>query len=109
MNKIDVARIAHESLRAFDQANGIPPDGSWETIASGEQDHLLTLVEIHLLNPGMAPQDAHEALREEMKLRGSPIPVPFVELTEIIRVRCRLLRNVVEALGDRVPGIPVRA
>lgn len=107
----DIARVAHETNRAYCETIGDNSQTIWDTAPSWQKDSAINGVKFHLNNPDSHPQDSHENWLKvkyaegwkygEVKSEGKkehPCCVPYDQLPAEQRVKDSLFLGVVRAL-----------
>lgn len=108
-----IARIAHETNRAYCAALGDQSQPTWEDAPDWQRTSAMNGVALHLGNPQAGPQASHEAWMAEKLATGwrygeakdpaaktHPCIVPFDQLTREQQAKDFIFRGVVLALGS---------
>ncbi|AVS68137.1 hypothetical protein C8245_22940 [Paracidovorax avenae] len=121
MNNTDIARAAHEVNRAYCAAIGdFPPTPSWADADDSQRTSILAGVNMHLGNPGITPEQAHEAwmrskaadgwtfgVEKDIVAKTHPCMVPYADLPERQRVKDYLFAAIVAVMKD-MDAVPAR-
>lgn len=107
----DIARIAHETNRAYCSALGDDSQKPWDEAPEWQRKSAVNGVEFHLRNPKAGPEASHESWLAEKDRDGwqygeakdaeaktHPCFVPFSELPAEQQAKDALFRSVVHAL-----------
>ena len=110
MEKIEIARIAHEVNRAYCEAMGDDSQPTWENAPQWQKDSSLLGVELHT-SGDHGPEASHESWMAQKvadgwkygpeknpEIKEHPCMVPFSELPKEQQAKDFLFRGVVHAL-----------
>ena len=110
MEKIEIARIAHEVNRAYCEAMGDDSQPTWENAPQWQKDSALLGVELHT-SGDHGPEASHESWMAQKvadgwkygpeknpEIKEHPCMVPFSELPKEQQAKDFLFRGVVHAL-----------
>lgn len=110
MNIEQIARICHETNRAYCESIGDSSQKPWEWAEQWQRDSAIKGVEYALANPGATPADQHEAWSRDKIAQGwtlgavkdpdkqeHPCLVPYDDLPIEQRLKDHLFRGVVQA------------
>ncbi|MBB0231795.1 hypothetical protein FOE67_20425 [Streptomyces calidiresistens] len=110
-----VARVCHETNRAWQEVTGEAPSLPWEQAPAWQRESSLDGVR-HAL-AGVGPEELHEAWcrhrladgwrwgpTKDPELKTHPCLVPYGELPAVQRVKDDLFLTVVRVLGPLVSG-----
>jgi hypothetical protein len=113
MNRIHLARAAHEINRAYCAALGDTSQLPWESAPKWQKDSALMGVDMHLANPDSTPEDSHVNWLaqktadgwkfgpvKDAKLKEHPCFLPYAELPTEQKAKDYLFRAVVHTLKD---------
>lgn len=111
MNVTDIAKVCHETNRAYCQAIGDNSQPPWEEAPDWQRTSAINGVEFHLNNPGSKPSHSHEEWLKEKEATGwkygpvkdsakkeHPCFVPYDALPEEQKAKDALFVGVVNAL-----------
>ena len=70
MNIEHIARVAHETNRAYCESLGDKTQVRWEDAPQWQKDSAVNGVKFHLANPVSKPSDSHESWLAEKKAAG---------------------------------------
>lgn len=112
----DIARVAHESNRAYCAALGDFTQRPWEDAPPWQRESAIKGVQFVIANPDASPSASHDAWLLEKERTGwrygpvkdetkkeHPCFVPYAELPPEQRRKDVLFRAVVEALCEEFP------
>lgn len=115
LSRMDIAKVCHETNRAFCEAMGDWSQLSWPHAPDWQRQSALAGVEFHLENPEAGPEASHERWVAEKLASGwvhgaekdphakvHPCLVPFADLPPEQQAKDVLFRAVVHALGGLV-------
>lgn len=122
MDRIVIARVAHQINKAYCEAMGDDSQVSWDDAPEWQKDSALVGVDSHLANPEAGPEASHESWLAQKEADGwvygevkdaeaktHPCMVPFAELSKEQQAKDYLFRAVVHALiainADAAPVI----
>lgn len=107
-----VAHVMHESVRAWQKANGQAVSPPWSRAPKWMRDSSLEAVRWRLLNPDASVSAQHERWMNEKKADGwkygraksgvkktHPMMVPYSDLPDIERRKDALVNAVIDALA----------
>lgn len=110
MEKIEIARIAHEVNRAYCEAMGDDSQPTWENAPAWQRESALLGVELHT-SGDHGPEASHESWMAQKvadgwkygpeknpEIKEHPCMVPFSELPKEQQAKDFLFRGVVHAL-----------
>ena len=110
VEKIEIARIAHEVNRAYCEAMGDDSQPTWENAPQWQKDYALLGVELHT-SGDHGPEASHESWMAQKvadgwkygpeknpEIKEHPCMVPFSELPKEQQAKDFLFRGVVHAL-----------
>ena len=110
MEKIEIARIAHEVNRAYCEAMGDNSQPIWENAPQWQRESALLGVELHT-SGDYGPEASHESWMAQKvadgwkcgpeknpEIKEHPCMVPFAELPKEQQAKDFLFRGVVHAL-----------
>lgn len=110
MEKIEIARIAHEVNRAYCEAMGDNSQPTWENAPQWQKDSALLGVELHT-SGDHGPEASHESWMAQKvadgwtygpeknpEIKEHPCMVPFFELPKEQQAKDFIFRGVVHAL-----------
>lgn len=113
MNRIHLARAAHEINRAYCAALGDTSQPAWNDAPKWQKDSALAGVDMHLANPDATPEDSHESWLKQKtdegwkygavkdaELKEHPCFLPYAELPAEQKAKDYLFRAVVHTLKD---------
>lgn len=111
----DVARICHETNRAYCESLGDFSQSPWDLTPETIQQSAIDGVRYHLSNEGTTPEGSHEnwlkfkeaegwvyGEEKNLELKTHPCMVPYNELPTEQRVKDYLFRGVVDSLRSFV-------
>lgn len=120
MNRIHLARAAHEINCAYCAALGDSSQLAWEDAPKWQKDSALVGVDMHLANPEASPEDSHASWLAQKTADGwkfgpvkdadkkeHPCFLPYAELPVEQKAKDYLFRAVVHTLKD-APDAVVR-
>jgi len=121
MNRIHLARAAHEINRAYCAALGDASQPAWEDAPKWQKDSSLMGVDMHLANPDATPEDSHASWLaqktadgwkfgpvKDAELKEHPCFLPYAELPSEQKAKDYLFRAVVHTLKD-APDAVIKA
>lgn len=115
MTPANIAKICHETNRAYCQTIGDDSQPTWEDAPDWQKTSAINGVNFHLTNPGSKPSHSHEEWLKEKKATGwkygpvkdpekkeHPCFVPYDQLPPEQKAKDALFVAVVNALRDSV-------
>ena len=115
MNINQIAKICHETNRAYCQTIGDNSQPAWADAPDWQKTSAINGVTFHLNNPGSKPSHSHEEWLKEKAANGwkygptkdpekkeHPCFVPYEELPLFQKVKDMLFVNIVHTLKDYV-------
>jgi hypothetical protein len=112
MTPAEIARVVHETLRAYRAALGEEPLPAWDDAPEWQRTATLAAVEFRLANPDAGPAAQHDAWAADKRAAGwtygavrddaartHPALVPYDQLPESERRKDALVAAVVHALA----------
>jgi len=115
MNKLDIAKVAHEVNRAYCQALGDTSQPSWEDAPQWQKDSALLGVELHTSNPDAGVEDSHNSWMKQKVEDGwvygrekdpvkktHPCIVPYNQLPQHQQAKDYIFRQVVHSLAKEL-------
>ncbi len=113
MTDEQIARVAHEVIRAYCQALGDDSQPAWEDAPQWQRDSAMLGVKLHRENPHASASATHESWMAHKVAEGwvcgpekcpdlkqHPCIVPFDELPEEQKAKDYIFRGVVRALAQ---------
>lgn len=113
----DIAKVCHETNRAFCEATGDWSQTPWPQAPDWQRESAVSGVEFHLANPDAGPEAGHERWMAEKVESGwvhgaekdpdaktHPCIVPFAQLPLEQQAKDVLFRAVVHTLSGLVQG-----
>lgn len=117
MDKVAIARVAHEVNKAYCESLGDNSQPAWENAPQWQKDSALLGVQLHLDNPDACAQASHESwLRQKVadgwvygpvkdpEAKTHPCILPFDGLPREQQAKDYIFRGVVRALGHAPIG-----
>ena len=117
MDRIAIARVAHEINRAYCASLGDTSQPAWEDAAEWQQGSALAGVDMHLAKPDATPEQSHESWLAQKLAEGwkygpvkdaekkeHPCCVPYADLPAEQKAKDYLFRGVVHALKAIEPA-----
>ena len=111
MNKTDMAKVAHEAMRAYKIQLGEEDIGVWDKSSKYMKDSILSGVEYVMNNPNTTAEHQHEAWckhkkdtgwlfgkEKDEKLRTHPLLIPYNKVPADNKIKAELFIGVVKAL-----------
>lgn len=111
MDRIAIARVAHEINRAYCASLGDTSQPTWEDAPEWQQNSALVGVDMHLAKPDATPEQSHESWLAQKLAEGwkygpvkdaekkeHPCCVPYADLPAEQKAKDYLFRGVVHAL-----------
>jgi len=111
MNRIAIARVAHEINRAYCASLGDTSQPAWEDAPEWQQNSALVGVDMHLAKPDATPEQSHESWLAQKLAEGwkygpvkdaekkeHPCCVPYADLPAEQKAKDYLFRGAVHAL-----------
>lgn len=111
MNKLQIARLAHEVNRAYCASLGDTSQPAWEDAPDWQRASAIAGVEMHLANPDATPEQSHQAWLEQKAADGwvygkvkdaekkeHPCFLPYEDLPGEQKAKDYLFRGVVHAV-----------
>ena len=111
MTSSEIAKVCHETNRAYCQTLGDNSQPVWEEAPEWQRTSEIKGVNFHLKNPGSEPSRSHEEWLKEKAATGwkygpikdpakkeHPCFVPYVELPEDQKAKDALFSGVINAL-----------
>ncbi len=106
-----IARVMHETVRAWQAANGQPPAPPWGRAPQWMKDASITSIRWRIENPDAPTSAQHEQWAAQKRSEGwkqgsrksavtktHPLLVPYAQLPEIERRKDALVNAVVDSL-----------
>lgn len=113
MNKLQIARLAHEVNRAYCASLGDSTQPAWEDAPDWQRASAIAGVEMHLANPDATPEQSHDAWLEQKAADGwvygkvkdaekkeHPCFLPYEKLPPEQKAKDYLFRGVVHAAAS---------
>lgn len=113
-----IAKIAHETNRAYCQANGDTSQLPWEESPQWQRDSCVNGVKFHIDNPGVTPEQTHENWMKQKEAEGwvygevkdpekkqHPCMLPYKELPPEQRAKDHIFKAVVGKLLELFAGV----
>jgi hypothetical protein len=113
MKPTDIAKVSHETNRAYCQVLSDYSQPSWETAPEWQRISAIKGVEFHLANPGSQPSHSHEEWLKEKEATGwkygpvkdpekkeHPCFVPYDKLPPAQKIKDDLFVAIVNALRN---------
>ncbi len=121
MDRIEIAKVAHQINKAYCEALGDTSQVNWEDAPEWQKESALAGVDMHLANPDATPAESHAAWLENKLAEGwqygevkdaeaktHPCILPYDELPIEQRVKDFLFRAAVHAVSAiKLPEAPV--
>lgn len=111
MNRIAIARVAHEINRAYCASLGDTSQPAWQDAPEWQKNSALVQVDMHLANPDATPEQSHESWLAQKLAEGwkygpvkdaekkeHPCCVPYADLPAEQKAKDYLFRGAVHAL-----------
>lgn len=122
MDRIAIARVAHEVNRAYCASLGDVSQPAWEDAPEWQKASALVGVDMHLAKPDATPEQSHESWLAQKLAEGwkygpvkdaekkeHPCCVPYAELPAEQKAKDYLFRGTVHALSSLIVEAPVSA
>lgn len=113
MNKLQIARVAHEVNRAYCASLGDATQPSWDDAPDWQRQSAIAGVEMHLAKPDATPDQSHQAWLEQKAADGwvfgkvkdaekkeHPCFMPYEDLPAEQKAKDYLFRGTVHALAS---------
>lgn len=117
MDRIAIARVAHEINRAYCASLGDTSQPAWEDAPEWQKNSALVVVDMHLAKPDATPEQSHESWLAQKLAEGwkygpvkdaekkeHPCCVPYADLPAEQKAKDYLFRGVVHALKAIEPA-----
>lgn len=117
MDRIAIARVAHEINRAYCASLGDTSQPAWEDAPEWQKNSALVGVDMHLAKPDATPEQSHESWLAQKLAEGwkhgpvkdaekkeHPCCVPYADLPAEQKAKDYLFRGVVHALKAIEPA-----
>ncbi len=113
MNKLQIARVAHEVNRAYCASLGDATQPNWDDAPDWQRASAIAGVEMHLANPEATPEQSHQSWLEQKTADGwvygdvkdpekkeHPCMLPYEQLPAAQKAKDYLFRGTVHALAS---------